>query len=83
MLDRTEPHIADCLAKVEALEFPTSAGGTAFGLFYPPCNPDYAPAAARSRRSSSKCHGRPTSAASSTLNLGINIGPAAASPCST
>jgi hypothetical protein len=27
------------------VEFPTTGGETAFGLFYPPRNPDYAPSA--------------------------------------
>jgi dipeptidyl aminopeptidase/acylaminoacyl peptidase len=71
VLDRAEPRIAGCLAKVESVEFPTSGGDTAFGLFYPPCNPDYVPAANEKPPLLVKCHGGPTSAASSTLNLGI------------
>jgi dipeptidyl aminopeptidase/acylaminoacyl peptidase len=42
ILDRTELRIADYLTTVEAIEFPTTGGNTAFGLFYPPHNPDYA-----------------------------------------
>ena len=45
ILDRAEPRIADYLTKVESVEFPTTGGKTAFGLFYPPANPDYAPPA--------------------------------------
>jgi dipeptidyl aminopeptidase/acylaminoacyl peptidase len=71
VLDRAEPRIADYLAKVESVEFPTSGGDAAFGLFYPPCNPDYAPAADEKPPLLVKCHGGPTSTASSTLNLGI------------
>jgi dipeptidyl aminopeptidase/acylaminoacyl peptidase len=71
VLDRAEPRIANYLAKVESVEFPTSGGDTAFGLFYPPCNPDYAPAPEEKPPLLVKCHGGPTSAASSTLNLGI------------
>jgi dipeptidyl aminopeptidase/acylaminoacyl peptidase len=41
LLDRAEPRFVDYLTKVEPLEFPTSDGKTAFGLFYPPHNPDY------------------------------------------
>ena len=43
ILDRAEPRIADYLTRVESVEFPTTGGETAFGLFYPPHNPDYAP----------------------------------------
>jgi dipeptidyl aminopeptidase/acylaminoacyl peptidase len=71
VLDRAEPRIAGYLAKVESVEFPTSGGDTAFGLFYPPCNPDYAPAAEEKPPLLVKCHGGPTSSALSTLNLGI------------
>ena len=45
LLDRAEPRIADYLTRVESVEFPTTGGNTAFGLFYPPANPDYAPPA--------------------------------------
>jgi dipeptidyl aminopeptidase/acylaminoacyl peptidase len=71
ILDRAEPRIADYLTRVESVQFPTTDGDTAFGLFYPPHNPDYAPAAAENPPLLVKCHGGPTSAASSTLNLGI------------
>src|SRR5262249_3960302 len=62
------PRIADCLTKVESIQFPTTDSRTAFGLFYPPRNPDYA-APAGAPPLLVKCHGGPTSAASSTLNL--------------
>jgi len=71
LLDRTEPRIADYLAKVESVEFPTSDGDTAFGLFYPPHNPDYAAPSDERPPLLVKCHGGPTSAASSALSLGI------------
>jgi len=71
LLDRMEPRIADYLAKVESVEFPTSDGETAFGLFYPPHNPDYAAPAGERAPLLVKCHGGPTSAASSALSLGI------------
>jgi dipeptidyl aminopeptidase/acylaminoacyl peptidase len=71
MLDRAEPRIADYITKVESVAFPTTDGETAFGLFYPPTNPDYAPPAGEQPPLLVKCHGGPTSAASSTLNLGI------------
>ena len=71
LLDRPEPRIADYLTKVESVEFPTTDGDTAFGLFYPPANPEYAPPAGERPPLLVKCHGGPTSAASSALNLGI------------
>jgi dipeptidyl aminopeptidase/acylaminoacyl peptidase len=61
--------IADYLTKVEALEFPTTDGRTAFGLFYPPHNPDYAAPEGERPPLLVKCHGGPTSAASSALSL--------------
>lgn len=42
LLDDTEQRITSYLTKVEPVEFPTTGGKTAFGLFYPPRNPDYA-----------------------------------------
>src|SRR6266511_2190324 len=71
VLDRTDLHLGDYLTRVERVEFPTTGGETAFGLFYSPCNPDYAPEAEERPPLLVKCHGGPTSAASSTLNLGI------------
>jgi dipeptidyl aminopeptidase/acylaminoacyl peptidase len=71
VLDRADAPIADYLTRVETIEFPTAGGETAFGLFYPPHNPDYAPAAGERPPLLVRCHGGPTSAASSTLNLGI------------
>jgi dipeptidyl aminopeptidase/acylaminoacyl peptidase len=71
ILDRADVGVADCLTKAESVAFPTSGGDTAFGLFYPPRNPDYAPPAGEKPPLLVKCHGGPTSAASSTLNLGI------------
>jgi dipeptidyl aminopeptidase/acylaminoacyl peptidase len=71
LLDRPEPRIADYLTKVESVEFPTTDGETAFGLFYPPANSDYAAPSGERPPLLVKCHGGPTSAASSALNLGI------------
>jgi len=61
-----------CLAPVQAVEFPTENGKTAFGLFYPPTNPDYAAPPDEKPPLVVRCHGGPTSAASSTLSLGIH-----------
>jgi dipeptidyl aminopeptidase/acylaminoacyl peptidase len=51
------------------VEFPTTGGNTAFGLFYPPHNPDYAAPTSEKPPLLVKCHGGPTGAASSALNL--------------
>ena len=71
VLDRSDLHLADYLTQVVSVEFPTTGGETAFGLFYPPHNPDYVPEAEERPPLLVKCHGGPTSAASSALNLGI------------
>jgi dipeptidyl aminopeptidase/acylaminoacyl peptidase len=71
VLDRADLRIDDYLTPVEPIEFPTSAGRTAFGLFYPPHNPDCVAPDGEKPPLLVKCHGGPTSAASSTLNLGI------------
>ena len=42
ILDRADLRIGDYLTPVEPIEFLISAGRTAFGLFYPPHNADYA-----------------------------------------
>jgi dipeptidyl aminopeptidase/acylaminoacyl peptidase len=70
LLDRADLRIADYLTTVQAVEFPTTGGNTAFGLFYPPHNPDCSPPADDMPPLLVKCHGGPTSAASSALSLG-------------
>jgi dipeptidyl aminopeptidase/acylaminoacyl peptidase len=69
ILDQGEPRIADWLTTVQAVEFPTTGGATAFGLFYPPRNPCFVSPATEKPPLLVKCHGGPTSAASSALNL--------------
>jgi dienelactone hydrolase len=73
LLDRTELRIANYITKVEPVEFPTTGGKTAFGLFYPPHNLDYAGGADERPPLLVKCHGGPTSSASSTLHLGTQF----------
>ena len=53
------------------LAYPTENGLTAYANYYPPANPDYAPPAAEKPPLVVKCHGGPTSSASSVLSLGI------------
>jgi dipeptidyl aminopeptidase/acylaminoacyl peptidase len=69
ILDQGEPRIADWLTRVQPLEFPTTGETTAFGLFYPPHNPGFVGPAEEKPPLLVKCHGGPTSAASSALNL--------------
>jgi dipeptidyl aminopeptidase/acylaminoacyl peptidase len=69
ILDRREPRIADWLTRVQPIEYPTMGGNTAFGLFYPPRNPHFVGGAAEKPPLLVKCHGGPTSSASSALNL--------------
>ena len=73
LLDRTELRIANYITEVESIEFPTTGGTTAFGLFYPPRNPDYVGSTLERPPLLVKCHGGPTSSASSTLNFGIQF----------
>jgi dipeptidyl aminopeptidase/acylaminoacyl peptidase len=71
ILDQTDRRIADYVTPVETIEFPTSGERSAYGLFYRPRNPDFAAPAGEKPPLLVKCHGGPTSAASSALNLGI------------
>lgn len=66
-----DPDLARYFAGVEAVEFPTEGSRTAFGLFYPAFNPDYQAAAGDRAPLVVMCHGGPTAAASSTLDLRI------------
>jgi dipeptidyl aminopeptidase/acylaminoacyl peptidase len=54
-----------------AIEFPTEAGLTAHGFFYPPQNPDYRAPADELPPLIVKSHGGPTSAASTALALSV------------
>ena len=83
ILDRTEQRIAAYLTAVEVVEFSTTGGNTAFGLFYRPHNPDYAGPLEEKPPLLVRCHGGPTSAASSTLSLGIQYWTSRGSRCST
>ena len=69
LLDQSELHIADYLSTVKSVEFSTTNGDCAYGLFYPPHNPDYAGSADELPPLLVKCHGGPTASASSVLDL--------------
>jgi dipeptidyl aminopeptidase/acylaminoacyl peptidase len=68
-----DPAIRRYFTKAEAIEFPTEGAKTAFGIFYPPANPDFAPPPDDKPPLVVRCHGGPTSAASRTLSLGIQF----------
>ena len=72
ILDQADLSIAGYLSPVEAVEFPTTGGNSAFGLYYGPHNPDYTGSADEKPPLLVKVHGGPTSAASSTFNLGVH-----------
>jgi len=69
LLDHSELPIADYLSTVKSIEFSTTNGNSAYGLFYPPHNPDYAGPADERPPLVVKCHGGPTASASSVLDL--------------
>jgi dipeptidyl aminopeptidase/acylaminoacyl peptidase len=66
-----DPAIGRCFSTPEAVEFPSADGRTAFGLYYPPSHPDYVAVVNEQPPLLVKCHGGPTGAASSTLDLRI------------
>ncbi len=59
------------LSEPQSVEFPTSNGLTAYGLYYPPRNADFQAAAAERPPLLVKSHGGPTAATSSEFNLKI------------
>jgi dipeptidyl aminopeptidase/acylaminoacyl peptidase len=69
LLDRADLALADYLTTVRSVEFPAIDGNTAYGLYYPPRNPDYAAPAGEKPPLLVKVHGGPTAAASSALSL--------------
>jgi len=65
----TEARIEDrYLSRAERIEVPTARGLTAHALYYAPVNSDAAPPAGEKPPLLVRCHGGPTSAASSTLD---------------
>jgi dipeptidyl aminopeptidase/acylaminoacyl peptidase len=67
----TDSDVANYLSEAQPIEYPTARDRTAFGLFYPAYNPDYEAPEDEKPPLLVKCHGGPTSAASSTLDLRI------------
>ncbi|MBS0343818.1 MAG: S9 family peptidase [Proteobacteria bacterium] len=64
-----DPGLCGCLSAPQLIEFPTSQGGSAFALFYPPANAGFRGPQGTLPPLVVKCHGGPTSAASRSLDL--------------
>lgn len=65
-----DPAVSRCFTQPRGLDYP-SGGRTAHGLFYPAFHPDYTAPEGERPPLVVKCHGGPTAAASSTLDLRI------------
>jgi dipeptidyl aminopeptidase/acylaminoacyl peptidase len=69
LLDQSQLALANYLSTVKSVQFATTNGNSAYGLFYPPHNPDYVGPADERPPLLVKCHGGPTASASSVLDL--------------
>ncbi|HWD57381.1 MAG TPA: prolyl oligopeptidase family serine peptidase, partial [Stellaceae bacterium] len=68
-----EPELQRYFSAGRQVAFPTANGLTAFANYYAPHNPDFAAPAGDKPPLVVKCHGGPTSSASSSLSLGIQF----------
>jgi dipeptidyl aminopeptidase/acylaminoacyl peptidase len=68
-----DPSLQRYFSIAQHLEFPTEHGLTAFANFYAPSNPAHLPVPGERPPLVVKCHGGPTSSASSSLSLGIQF----------
>lgn len=68
-----DPALACYFTGGEPIEFPTEGGRTAFGLYYPASNPDYTAPEGERPPLLVNCHGGPTAAASTTLDLRVQF----------
>ena len=66
-----DPELQRYFTAARHLEFPTENGLTAFANYYAPLNPNFTAPAGEAPPLVVKCHGGPTSSASSSLSLGI------------
>ncbi|HEY7424020.1 MAG TPA: prolyl oligopeptidase family serine peptidase [Gemmataceae bacterium] len=64
-----DPEVRRHFTTPKPVKFPTSGGKSAYGLYYAPYNADYEGTADERPPLVVKCHGGPTSSASSTLDL--------------
>jgi dipeptidyl aminopeptidase/acylaminoacyl peptidase len=69
----SDPALRGYFSRPEPIEFPTVGGLNAYGLFYPPTNPEYVAPEGEAPALLVKSHGGPTAAASSTLDLLIQF----------
>jgi dipeptidyl aminopeptidase/acylaminoacyl peptidase len=65
------PALMPYLSRPQLVAFPSGDGATAYGLYYPPMHPDYAAPDGEKPPLLVKCHGGPTSAITTTLDLWI------------
>jgi dipeptidyl aminopeptidase/acylaminoacyl peptidase len=68
-----DPDLQRYFSAPRQIEFPTEHDLTAYANYYAPANPDYAAAPGERPPLVVKCHGGPTSSASSGLSLGIQF----------
>ena len=66
-----DPKLQRYFTAAQHVEFPTAGGLTAYANYYAPHNPDFTAPADEKPPLVVKCHGGPTSSASSSLSLGI------------
>ena len=66
---QSDPAMRDHVSVAQVIEFPTPRGDIAFALFYPPANANYRGPTGALPPLVVKCHGGPTSSASSSLDL--------------
>jgi dipeptidyl aminopeptidase/acylaminoacyl peptidase len=66
-----DPKLQRYFTAAQHVEFPTAGGLTAYANYYAPHNPDFTAPAGEKPPLVVKCHGGPTSSASSSLSLGI------------
>jgi len=64
-----DPAVSSYLSTPRPVKFSTNGGKFAYGLFYPPHNPDFTGPDGERPPLVVKCHGGPTASASSTLDL--------------
>jgi Dipeptidyl aminopeptidases/acylaminoacyl-peptidases len=69
----TTPFDVATISEPESIEFPTTGGRTAFGLYYPPTNPAFAAPDGEKPPLVVLVHGGPTSNAQTSLDLGKQL----------
>jgi dipeptidyl aminopeptidase/acylaminoacyl peptidase len=67
-----DPNVRRFFTAVTSVTFPTTKRRKAYALYYPPANPDFSAAKGNRPPLFVKCHGGPTAAASTALDLRIH-----------